>query len=52
MAMVLMLLPSTHAVETVVGLDVNPSVELNLDNDYKIVDVKTNNEDGKKLLVI
>ena len=50
MAMVLMLLPSTHAVETVVGLDVNPSVELNLDNDYKIVDVKTNNEDGKKIV--
>ena len=50
MAMVMMLLPSTHAVETVVGLDVNPSVELNLDDDYKIVEVKTNNEDGKKIV--
>ena len=50
MAMVMMLLPSTHAVKTVVGLDVNPSVELNLDDDYKIVEVKTNNEDGKKIV--
>ena len=50
MVLALMLLPSTHAVETVVGLDVNPSVELNLDDDYKIVDVKTNNEDGKKIV--
>lgn len=43
-------LPATHAIEMVVGLDVNPSVELNLDDDYKIVEVKTNNEDGKKIV--
>ena len=49
-AMILMLLPATNAVQTVVGLDVNPSVELNLNDDYKIVEVKTNNEDGKKIV--
>ena len=50
MVMAFMFLPSTHAIEMVVGLDVNPSVELNLDDDYKIVEVKTNNEDGKKIV--
>ncbi len=50
MVMAFMFLPSTHVIEMVVGLDVNPSVELNLDDDYKIVEVKTNNEDGKKIV--
>ena len=49
-AMVFMLWPATHSIQTVVGLDVNPSVELNLDDDYKIVEVKTNNEDGEKIV--
>lgn len=49
-ALVLMLLPATSPIQTVVGLDVNPSVELNLDDDHKIVEVKTNNDDGKKIV--
>lgn len=50
MVLMVMFLPATGQVQTVVGLDVNPSVELNLDDDYKILEVKTNNEDGKKIV--
>lgn len=33
-----------------VGVDVNPSLELNIDTDKKVVDVNTINEDGQKIL--
>ena len=34
----------------VIGIDVNPSLELSINSKNKVVSVNTNNEDGKKVL--
>ncbi len=41
---------STNTVETVVGLDVNPSLELQLNKNETVLAVNARNEDGKKIL--
>lgn len=44
------ILQNNNTVFATVGVDVNPSVELNLDNKEKVVEVITHNKDGQKIL--
>ncbi len=41
---------NSPSVSSVIGIDVNPSIEINLDKDDKVISVTTLNEDGEKVL--
>lgn len=39
-----------YAVDSIIAIDVNPSVEITLNKSYKVLSVKANNEDGQILI--
>ena len=41
---------SYYSVDSIVAIDVNPSVEISLNKSYKVLSVRANNEDGEKLI--
>lgn len=44
------LMRNQNTVFATVGVDVNPSVELNINDKEKVIDVTANNDDGKKII--
>lgn len=53
-AMILMIcfgfLHNYNTVESIIAIDVNPSVEISLNKSYKVLSVRANNMDGEKLI--
>ena len=41
---------SYYSVDSIIAIDVNPSVEITLNKSYKVLSVRANNEDGEKLI--
>lgn len=39
-----------YAVDSIIAIDVNPSVEISLNKSYKVLNVKANNKDGEQLI--
>lgn len=39
-----------YSVDSIVAIDVNPSVEISLSKSYRVLSVRANNEDGEKLI--
>lgn len=44
------LIHNYYSVDTIVAIDVNPSVEISLNKSYKVLNVKANNEDAASLI--